>query len=434
MKIINIVPGFGGTFYCGNCLRDTAFTKTLRADGHQAITLPLYMPLLKRYQNGTDGSPIFYGAVNIYLEQKIPFLRRMPRWMHDFFNSPRILDYASRKSGSTRARGLEEMTISMLKGEEGYQKEELEQLIDYLKEHEKPDVVHLSNALLMGLAGRIRESLNIPVVCSLQDEDVWIDNMSESYQPKLWRLMAEKAKDIDAFISVSRYFGDRMQKQMEIPPEKMHMVYIGVEPDTYKFTAPDPARPVIGFLSRSNKENGFEVVVDAYISLKQQAGFEHLGLKVSGGHTGDDHRFIKKQIRKLKKMDFLKDVRFVEDFRTESLSNFFEDVTVLSVPVLNGEAFGLYQLEALACGVPLVQPDLGAFPEIVALSGGGALYHPNTAQALSRKLEEVLSDHDALLRMSKAGRSSVGTTFNIHQSTEKVFNIYKMVCEKGPQT
>ncbi len=433
MKIINIVPGFGGTFYCGNCLRDTAFTKTLRNSGHDAITLPLYMPLLKRYQTGTEGAPIFYGAVNIYLEQKLPFLRRMPKWLHDFFNSPAVLDYASKKSGSTRAKGLEEMTISMLKGEHGHQREELEQLINYLKEHEKPDVVHLSNALLMGLAARIREVLKIPVVCSLQDEDVWIDNMSESYQPKLWNLMAEKAKDIDAFVAVSKYFGDQMQQRMQIPKEKLHMVHIGIEPDVYHFSEPDVNKPVIGFLSRSNKENGFEVLVDAFIMLKQKLGFENIGLKVSGGHTGDDRKFIKKQMRKLEKSNFLQDVFFEEDFRTEKLSEFFNGVSVLSVPVLKGEAFGLYQLEALASGVVLVQPELGAFPEIIELSGGGATYSPNTAEALSAKLEEVLSDHEKLLEMSHKGYENVKEKLSIHQSAKKMFDLYETIVNNEKQ-
>jgi glycosyltransferase involved in cell wall biosynthesis len=434
MKIVNIVPGFGGTFYCGNCLRDSAFTKTLRADGHEAITLPLYMPLLKRYQTDPEHAPIFYGAVNIYLEQKIPFLRRMPRWMHNFFNSEAVLNYASKKSGSTRARGLEEMTISMLKGEEGFQKDELEQLIDYLKFHEKPDIVHLSNALLMGLAGRIRDALKIPVICSLQDEDMWIDTMSEKYQPKLWNLMSEKAHDIDAFIAVSQYFAGLMQQKMHIPDHKLHMVHIGVEPEVYSYTVPNVNKPVIAFLSRSNHENGFEILVDAFIQLKQQPGFENIVLKVNGGHTNDDAQFIKKQVLKLKRMNFLNDVVFSDDFRTEKLGDFFKDVSVLSVPVLKGEAFGLFQLEALACGVPLVQPELGAFPEIINISGGGAVYQPNTADALCLKLEEVLSDHETLLKMSKAGRESVLSTFNIHQSTQKMFAIYQSVYEQFNNT
>ncbi len=427
MKIINIVPGFGGTFYCGNCLRDSAFTKSLREAGHDAITLPLYLPLDSKNNTDENDLPVFYGAVNIYLEQKIKFLRHMPAWLHKFLNSPAILNYASKKSESTRATGLEEMTISMLKGAEGYQKDELELLIDFLKHHEKPDVIHISNALLMGLAARIREELKVPVVCSLQDEDVWIDAMSDFYREKLWNLMCNKSNDIDSFIAVSQFFADKMQKNMCIPDEKLHIVPIGVDPDTYKFTSPAQNPQVIGYLSRRNKSNGFEVLIDAFIELKQKPEFKDVLLKVTGGKTSDDDKFLKKQMRKLKQNGFENDIEFIDDFRTEVLHKFFNKLTVLSVPVLKGEAFGRYQLEALASGIPIVQPALGAFPEIVKESQGGHIYEPNTPDALALKLAEILSDKEELNKISIKGRESIINKYNSYKLTKDMLTIYENV-------
>ncbi len=430
MKIINIVPGFGGTFYCGNCLRDSAFTKWLKKTGHDAITLPLYMPLNAFNNYSNDGIPVFYGAVNVYLEQKVKFLRKMPKWLHNFFNSPAILRFASKMSESTRAEGLEELTISMLKGAEGYQKEELDLLIDFLKNHEKPDVVHLSNALLMGLASKIREELNIPVVCSLQDEDVWLDAMSKDYQTKLWGLMSEKSNDIDAFIAVSQYFGNLMQKRMSIPDEKLHVVPIGVDPDAYRYTEPVQDPPVVGYLSRMNKENGFEIVIDAFIELKKKTEFKNALLKVTGGKTGDDEKFIKKQLKKLEQNGIENDIEFIDDFRTEKLSDFFNKLTVLSVPVLKGEAFGMYQLESLAAGVPIVQPALAAFPEIVKETQGGAIFEPNSSSALANKLAEVLGDKDKLLEYSKNGRKSVEDKYSTEKVTKSILSIYQEAIDK----
>lgn len=427
MKIINIVPGFGGTFYCGNCLRDSAFTRSLKNTGHDAITIPLYMPLNSTSNNTDDGLPVFYGAVNVYLEQKFKFFRRMPKWLHNFFNSPAILRYASKKSESTRAAGLEEMTISMLKGAEGYQEEELELLINFLKNHEKPDVVHLSNALLMGLARRIRKELNIPVICSLQDEDVWLDAMSEDYQTRLWDIMCERSKDIDAFVAVSQYFGNVMQKRMCIPNEKLHIVPIGVDPKVYRFSEPVQNPPVIGYLSRMNKENGFEIIVDAFIKLKKEDKFKNVLLKATGGKTADDDKFINKQLKKLKQNGFENDIEFINDFRTEKLSDFFEKLTVLSVPVLRGEAFGMYQLESLAAGIPIVQPALGAFPEIVTNTKGGVIYEPNTPDALASKLAEVITDSKKLKEMGKNGRKIVENKYSIDEVTKQMLSIYKNV-------
>jgi len=192
----------------------------------------------------------------------------MPSWMTRFFNSSFFLNYAAKKAGSTRADGLEEMTISMLNGIEGNQKEELQELLDFLS-NEKPDIVHLSNALLLGCAKKIQTELNIPVVCSLQDEDVWIDSMSDSYQEKLWNLLSEKAKYVSAFIAVSDYFGDKMKKNMNIPDEKLRVVHIGVSPDLYKPQIPNTSTPTIAYLSRMNKENGFEVDIIQMLLLSK---------------------------------------------------------------------------------------------------------------------------------------------------------------------
>lgn len=430
MKIVNIVPGFGGSFYCGNCLRDSSYVKSLQATGHDAVTIPIYLPLSL---NGETQSafPVFYGAINIYLKQKFPFLRKMPKWMERFFNSSFFLRYAAKKAGSTRAHGLEEMTMSMLRGHEGYQSDELKQLIDFLKHDIKPDVVHLSNALLMGLAGKIKEELGIPVVCSLQDEDVWIDAMADNYQERLWELFSEKAKDIDAFIAVSQFYADVMQKRMNIETEKLNVIHIGIDPNTFECDIPADNPRVIGFMSRMNEENGFALFIDAFVKLKSQPGFEDVQLRLSGGMTGDDKAFIQKQVRILKKHKLLDDVVFVEEYKEEFLNQFFQALTLLSVPVLNGEAFGLYLIESLACGVPIVQPALGAFPEVIDASKGGVIYSPNTSEALSKKWEEILSNPENLKQMSKDGRKSVEKKFNSKFIIDKIIDVYQKVVKNN---
>jgi len=424
MKIVHIVPGFGGTFYCGNCLRDSGVVASLKKAGHEAVTLPMYLPLSKNGNDSIDGIPVFYGAVNIYLKQ-YPIFRHIPKWFENLMNSHPVLRFAAKKSGSTRASGLEDLTESMLLGAEGHQSEELQQLVDFLRFHEKPDVVHISNALLLGLAKKIREEVKVPVVCSLQDEDVWVDAMHQDQQEKMWRLLAEKAKDVDAFIAVSSFFAGVMQKRMAIPNEKLHVLHVGVRPDFYPYTKPAINPQFIGYLSRLNDENGFEILIDAFIKLKENPAFGTLKLKATGGMTGDDTKFINKQINKLKQKNILVDFEIQNDFTSSALHDFFKSITVLSVPVLKGEAFGLYQIEALASGVPLVQPELGAFPEIIAATGGGVTYKPNTASALAEKLAEVLSNPTKLETMSLAGRKSVEEKFDCGILSQKMVEIYK---------
>jgi glycosyltransferase involved in cell wall biosynthesis len=426
MKIVYIVPGFGGTFYCGNCLRDSGIVESLKKAGHDAVTLPMYLPLTMNGQTGENGLPVFYGAVNIYLKQ-YPVFRHMPRWFENLMNSPSVLKFAAKKSGSTRASGLEDLTESMLMGAEGHQGGELQQLVDFLKYHEKPDVVHVSNVLLLGLAKKFREELNIPVVYSLQDEDVWVDAMHPERRAKMWQLLAEKAKDVDAFIAVSNYFAKVMQQKLSLPDEKLHVLSVGVKPDAYVYSKPASQPQALGYLSRINDENGFEILVDAFILLKQNPAFANLKLIATGGSTGDDTRFINKQINKFKQLNIAGDFEIQPNFNQEVLIDFFKKITVLSVPVLKGEALGLYQLEALASGVPLVQPALGAFPEIIQATAGGVIYKPNTAQALADKLAELLPDTAKLETMSLAGRKAIEKDFNCGILSGKMIDIYKTI-------
>jgi len=214
--------------------------------------------------------------------------------------------------------------------------------------------------------------------------------MHEDHREKIWDLLAEKAKDVDAFIAVSAFFAGVMQKRMSIPDEKLLVLHVGVDPKSYTYTKPATHPQVIGYVSRICEENGFEVLIDAFIRLKENPEFTTLKLKATGGMTGDDTKFIQKQINKLKQKNIDQDFEILPDFTQSALQDFFKSITVLSVPVLKGEAFGLYQIEALASGVPLVQPALGAFPEIINATGGGVTYEPNTADALTDKLSEVL--------------------------------------------
>jgi glycosyltransferase involved in cell wall biosynthesis len=299
--------------------------------------------------------------------------------------------------------------------------------VDFLKNHQKPDIVHFSNALLLGMAKQIREEVKVPVVFSLQDEDVWIDAMEESWRERIWQLMAEKSRDVDAFIAVSSYFAGIMQEKLQIPSDKIHIVHIGVNPENYLYSQPATSPRAIGYLSRICEENGFEILVDAFILLKSYPQFNDLKLKITGGMTDDDNPFLHRQMKKLGKNNLVGDIEIQHEFTTDDLKDFFKSLSILSVPVLKGEAFGLYQVEALASGVPLVQPKLGAFPEIIRASGGGVIYSPNTAEALADKLKEVLSDPEKLKEMSITGRKAVEEKFNCNKLTEKMLEVYEQV-------
>lgn len=426
MNILQIIPGSGGSFYCGNCLRDSKYVDALRKEGHQVVKIPMYLPLFSDERDITD-IPVFYGAVSIYLKQMFPFLRKAPAWVDKLLNKGPVLKLAASMAGSTNAAGLEEMTVSMLMGEEGAQKEELEKLADWIAGHCKPDVIHLSNGLLLGLARRIREKTDVPIVCSLQDEDVWVDVMKPEFRERIWKLMAEKAADVDAFIAVSNWFAGVMIERMALPADKVFPIYLGVDPGEYEFIPSSGKSRTLGYISRMCPENGFDIVVDAFILLRRQAAFSDVRLIVTGGSTAADHRFIATQKKKLARAGLTGDVIFHEEFEGEGRKEFFRRAALATVPVRNGEAFGMYLTELMASGIPIVQPALGAFPEIISLSGGGRTYSPNTPEKLTDAWAALLHEPATLNTLSHKAREGVIKVFNIHDHANEMIALYQKV-------
>jgi glycosyltransferase involved in cell wall biosynthesis len=423
MNIIQIIPGSGGSFYCGNCLRDSKYVEALKVHGHDVTKLPMYLPLFADEHDLND-IPVFYGAISIYLKLRYPFLRKAPAWVDRFFNSKPMLKLAAGMAGSTRARGLEEMTISMLMGEEGFQKGDLEKMVDWIAEHCRPDVIHISNALLLGLARRLKERLNVFIACSLQDEDTWVEPMKPDFRNKIWELMHERSGDVDAFIAVSDYYARYMKEHMRLPAEKVHTVHLGVDPADYRVRPAGEKDRAIGFISRMSHANGLDILVDAFLELKNTTGFEDIILVLTGGHTGDDTRYLKRLKRKISRGCCEDSIVYHEDFDGPGRAEFFDRVSVISVPAREGYATGLYLLEAMASGIPVVQPAVGAFPEIISSSGGGLTYDQDDPSALVAALKELLSNTRKLEQLSLAARQGIEKEFNIHKKAEKMIDIF----------
>ncbi len=428
MKIAHITPGTGGQFYCQNCFRDGVMLESLEARGYEVYKVPLYLPLDLDQHQSNKTIPVFYGAINIYLKEKSSLYRNAPAWVENFFNSDRMLHMAAKMSGSTEASGLEEMTLSMLRGEEGRQAAELDQLILYLRDKIKPEVVHLSNALLLGIVNRVREAIGCKVICSLQDENEWIDPMKQNYQDKVWNLMAEKAKQVDRFIAASHYYSAFSQDKLKIPASKINVVYAGIALERYKRSSLPMDPPVIGYLSRIWERLGLDILVDAVILLKQKPEYKHLQLHITGGQTAEDRPFIKRIKHTIHQAGIVKDIYIFETFDKEDRIEFLKNLTLLSVPVPAGEALGIYQIEALAAGVPIVQPRTGGFPEFMEATKGGVIYEPNSPETLARHISSLLHDQNKLHTLSQTGHRAVKTRFSIQQMVKNLTDVYEDVC------
>jgi glycosyltransferase involved in cell wall biosynthesis len=425
MNIVHITPSAGDSFYCENCLRDAALIKAIMKAGHEVLSVPLYLPLSADVDGSVVKAPIFFGGINVYLQQKSSFFQKTPRWFDKLLDSPRLLRWIGRLAGMTNAEDLGQTTTSMLRGERGRQIKELDRLVNWLCEQdEKTDVVCLSNIMLVGLARRIKQRLGVPVFCLLQDEDGFLDGLPSPYSDQAWQILAERSRDIDAFISVSKYYADVMQNRLKIASERMYVVYVGIALDDYDLGEDELELPTIGFLSRMCSEKGLDTLVEAFIRLKKNEKLRKAKLRITGGKMSDDGKFLNKIRQQLDACGLIGDVEFLSDFDSRTKSAFLQSLSVLSVPERQPVAYGLYMLEALAAGVPVVQPSSGVFPELLEITGGGVLCEPNNASALAAAIEKLLIEPDYARKLGRQGRDAVFEKFNIEQTAEEIVRIY----------
>lgn len=431
MNIVQLTPG-AGKMYCGNCFRDNAMVKELRRMGHETLMMPLYLPLTLEDEDATEDTPIFYNGIKVYLEQKSPVFRRAPKFVHELVGARRFLDWASGKAAKTKADEVGELAISMLLGEEGNQARELDQLIAFLKEQGQPDVVCLSNAMLLGLARRIKSELNVPIVCMLQGEHAYIESMRPELREDVWGIMAERARDVDLFVAPSRYFGELMNGKLKVPASRLKVIYNGIDLTGYSPATSNPPRPVLGYFARMCKDKGLDVLVDAFLKLKTRNQVEGLKLWIGGGCGPGDEPFVAEMRDRLNQKGWISDVEYYPNLSREDKQEFYRRLSVLSVPSSEGEAFGLYIAEAMASGVPVVQPNHSAFPELIELTGGGVIAEGRDADALAAALEPVLMAKKRTRELGAKARAAAEEHFTVNAMATKMVKAFEQLERPTP--
>lgn len=412
--------------YCGSCMRDNALTTAFRRMGHDALLVPLYTPL-KTDEANNSADRIFFGGLNVFLQQKTSIFRKTPAWLDRTLDNASLLNFATSFGIRTKPHELGELTVSMLKGEDGNQKKEVDKLAAWLKTTHKPDVIVLSNAILCGMLHRIKQDIDAPVIVTLQGEDFFLDGLPDGLREEAWALLAERAKEADGFVAVSKYYGDLMAERLNLPASKVHAIHNGIELDGYAPATTAPAAPTIGYLARFAVEKGIRTLLNAFIALKKMPGMANARLRLAGSLTPTEQNLFDELKATAAKAGIANDVDFLPNVSREEKVKFLQSLSVLSVPAAYGESFGLYVLEALACGVPVVQPSNAAFPELLAATGGGILCEPNNADDLARKLAELLGQPAVAKALGETGRRAVQEKYGIDSVARELADLYTRV-------
>jgi glycosyltransferase involved in cell wall biosynthesis len=419
MKILFIIPGSGDSFYCGNCFRDNLQADALRKAGHNVIIMPLYLPL--RQKTFQADTPLFFPATTYYTEQKFFGRKKMPKWLKRVTGSETALKLASSMAGTTTAEGTETMTLSMITGNDPAFEKNVQAIVDWMKRTEKPDIVHLSSSMLLGIAKTLKQHFNIPVICSLQDEEVWLDSLNKKYIGIAWDGIRENIHYIDKYITTSHFYRNIIQKRI---PQITDIEVIYPCIDSRKYAKENhPADPTIGFFYRMNYLNGLDILAEAFVILKKRNTIPNLKLRVGGGYSTFDKKFLHR-VRKIL-LPYKTDVTVDETYSLEEHLTFYEKISVISVPLRFDEAVGLFLCEAFVVGRPAVSPATGSFAEITGEAG--ILYEPNDAQSLANALEKLLTDKELYSRSVAEAKSLSINRYNEQITVKQLETIYNSV-------
>ena len=425
MKIAYIAAGAAG-MYCGTCIHDNTLAAALQTKGHDVALIPTYTPI-RTDEADVSIDRVFYGGINVYLQQKSALFRHTPWLLDRFFDSPSLLNGLTRLSASTSAQDLGALTVSVLQGEEGQQKKELAKLIKWLKDSYRPDIVQLTNSMFVGFAREMKKALGVPILCALQGEDIFLEELVEPYKSQALKLLQARASEVDGYIAPCRYYADFMAEYLDIPPNKVDVVHLGLNLTEHGTSQKDlPDTPfVIGYLARICPEKGLHLLVDAFYHLANQVGANNIQLKVAGYLGKKDEPYLEQLIEQIDAWGLSDAFNYWGEVDRHQKIDFLNGLHVLSVPTTYKESKGLFILEALANGVPVVQPRHGSFPELIAATNGGILVDPESPDAIAEGISQLMSDSDYREKLGQQGKEAVHREFSDDMMAEATLAVYR---------
>ncbi|MCZ6673255.1 MAG: glycosyltransferase family 4 protein [Verrucomicrobia bacterium] len=424
MKLTFLTPGTG-SYYCGACMRDNALAIELHKAGEEVTILPMYLPLMLDEEPlpGLDNTEVFFGGINMYLQHKLSFFRKTPAFIDKMLNSTGLLRWAARHSHMTSATDHGQMCLEMLEIEGSGFRKEFEKLLVWLEEVGKPDVVCLSTALQAGLADEIKARLGIPIILFFQGEASFLDSLPESYRSRCWSRMRHRLKSADLLVSPSQFYSAYMEERLGFSNGSIVVMPNGIKMDGYAAAANPPKYPTIGFLARMCREKGLEVLVDGFIHLRTRLGDKSARLRIAGAMTAGDIHLVKALKKRLADAGLQDVVEWLPNLSRDEKIDFLQSLSLFSVPATYPEAFGLYLVEAIACGVPVVQPATASFTEIVETTGGGVCVPDIDSTSLAESWHSLLGEPEKMKVMSETGRRQVDAHYSAQHMSRKFLEL-----------
>ncbi len=426
MRIAYITAGAAG-MYCGSCLHDNTLAAALMAKGHEVALIPTYTPV-RTDEEDVSVDRVFYGALNVFLEQKSAVFRHIPEPFHWLLDRPKLLEWISGRGVSIDASKLGDMTLSVAKGEAGNQRREVEELVGWLRDDFKPDIVHITNSMFLGLAEPLKREVGVPVLCSLQGEDIFLDQLPEPFKSQVHEQLQAHARAVDGLVATCDYYAGFMADYLDVDVGRIHVVPLGIKLEGHRGAPPTPsdgAPFTVGYLARICPEKGLHELVEAFAVLAGRAGKENLRLRVAGYLGKHDEDYFQGIEKRVTGLDLTEVFDYVGEVSRAEKIDFLQAIDVLSVPTTYRDPKGLFVLEALANGIPVVQPAHGSFPEMIAATGGGLLFEPGSIESLTDKLERLMREPHTRHELGSRGADAVHAHFSAADMAAVTLGVYR---------
>ena len=423
MKIAYIAAGAAG-MYCGTCISDNMLAAEMQRRGVDFILVPTYTPI-RTDEADVSLDQVFYGGINVYLQQKMALFRHTPRVFDSILDSRGLLNGLRRFIGSTSAEDLGALTVSVLQGEMGPHKKELDRLVRWLRDDFRPDLVHLTNSMFLGLTSELRRELRAPVICALQGEDIFLDDLIEPYKARAIELLRHRAEGADGFTAPCEYYADFMSDYLSIERERIRVVRLGLNLDGYVDSSSRPDGVfTVGYLARICPEKGLHLIAQAFRGLSEAVGKENVRLRIAGYLGKRDEAYLEEINSRIDSWGLSSSVEFVGEVDLEQKLSFLKSLHVLSVPTPYREPKGRFVLEALAAGIPVVQPRHVIFPELIEDTGGGILVEPGNTFALATTLQELMENPEYRQELGLRGRERVHRAYSDRAMADEMLKVY----------
>ncbi len=341
------------------------------------------------------------------------------------WDSRLVLQAAARHWVRTEPRLLGELTLSVLKGEQGFQRKELRKLLHWLETQNPPNVVNLPNSLLIGLARPLKKALGCPVCCTLQGENAFLEGLAEPYRSAALDLIRANVEFVDAFLPVSDYSAEFMSRYLGIPDDKIQVVPLGINLKGYAASrSRRSACFTVGYFARITPEKGLHFLCESYRRLRQRNSSPPARLEVAG-YLGPEHReYLRAIERQMGEWGLDGEFRYRGILDRDAKIRFLQNLDVLCVPSTYSEHKGIYLLEAMANGVPVVQPRQGAFAEIIAKTSGGLLVEPDDCDRLAEGILAIWKDPAWATELGRNGSNGVREHYSVAGMAGRALEVY----------